>query len=46
MQQAVKIRELADRTDRFVIQAKLGSGAMGEVFLAEDCLLKRRVHLK
>ena len=46
MQQAVKIRELADRTDRFVIQAKLGSGAMGEVFIAEDCLLKRRVALK
>ncbi|MGB8131970.1 MAG: protein kinase [Candidatus Angelobacter sp.] len=46
MQQAVKIREFADRTDRFVIKAKLGSGAMGEVFLAEDCLLKRRVALK
>jgi eukaryotic-like serine/threonine-protein kinase len=47
MQQAVKISEFAgDRTDRFVIQAKLGSGAMGEVFLAEDRLLKRRVALK
>lgn len=47
MQQAVKISEFAgDRTDRFVIKAKLGSGAMGEVFLAEDRLLKRRVALK
>jgi len=47
MQQAVKISEFAgDRTDRFVIKTKLGSGAMGEVFLAEDRLLKRRVALK
>jgi len=47
MQQAVKISEFAgDRTDRFLIKAKLGSGAMGEVFLAEDRLLKRRVALK
>src|SRR6476660_5922391 len=47
MQQAVKISDFtSDRTDRFVIQAKLGSGAMGEVFLAEDRLLKRRVALK
>src|SRR6478752_432589 len=47
MQQGVKINEFAgDRTDRFVIKAKLGSGAMGEVFLAEDRLLKRRVALK
>jgi eukaryotic-like serine/threonine-protein kinase len=47
MQQAVKISEfVGDRTDRFLIKAKLGSGAMGEVFLAEDRLLKRRVALK
>jgi len=47
MQQAVKISDFtSDRTDRFVIKAKLGSGAMGEVFLAEDRLLKRRVALK
>jgi serine/threonine protein kinase/tetratricopeptide (TPR) repeat protein len=47
MQQAVKISEFAgERTDRFAIKAKLGSGAMGDVFLAEDRLLKRRVALK
>ncbi|HEX7285883.1 MAG TPA: protein kinase [Candidatus Angelobacter sp.] len=34
------------RVDRFVIQAKLGGGGMGEVFLAEDSLLHRRVAVK
>ena len=34
------------RIDRFIIQTKLGSGAMGDVFLAEDTLLRRRVAIK
>jgi len=47
MQQAARISDFAgSRIDRFVIKAKLGSGAMGEVFLAEDSLLRRRVAIK
>jgi eukaryotic-like serine/threonine-protein kinase len=34
------------RTERFVIKSRLGSGGMGEVFLAEDKVLKRRVAMK
>jgi len=34
------------RVDRFLLKAKLGSGGIGEVFLAEDTLLKRQVALK
>ena len=47
MQQAVRTSDFAGtRIDRFVIKAKLGSGAMGEVFLAEDSLLRRQVAIK
>jgi serine/threonine protein kinase/tetratricopeptide (TPR) repeat protein len=35
-----------NRLNRFVIKAKLGSGGMGEVFLADDSLLKRQVAMK
>ncbi len=31
---------------RFAIKARLGYGGMGEVFLAEDCVLKRQVAMK
>ncbi|MGE5321683.1 MAG: protein kinase domain-containing protein [Actinomycetota bacterium] len=34
------------RVDRFLINARLGGGGMGEVFLAEDTLLKRPVAMK
>jgi eukaryotic-like serine/threonine-protein kinase len=34
------------RAERFVIKDRLGSGGMGEVFLAEDRVLKRRVAMK
>jgi serine/threonine-protein kinase len=34
------------RADRFVIKTRLGSGATGEVFLAEDRLLRRQVAIK
>jgi eukaryotic-like serine/threonine-protein kinase len=37
---------VGSRIDRFAIKARLGSGGMGEVFLAEDTLLKRSVALK
>src|SRR5712671_515498 len=47
MQQAVRSSDFAGgRIDRFVIKTRLGSGAMGEVFLAEDSLLRRRVAIK
>ena len=47
MHQAVRFSDFAgSRIDRFVIKTKLGSGAMGDVFLAEDCLLRRRVAIK
>lgn len=42
-----KIRLLiGSRIERFVIKARLGGGGMGEVFLAEDTLLKRLVAIK
>lgn len=37
---------VCSRTERFVIKTRLGSGGMGEVFLAEDRALKRRVAMK
>ncbi|MGZ7092059.1 MAG: protein kinase domain-containing protein [Candidatus Angelobacter sp.] len=47
MQQAERISDFAgNRTDRFVMKTRLGSGAMGEVFLAEDRVLRRRVAIK
>jgi serine/threonine-protein kinase len=47
MQQAVRMSDFAgSRIDRFVIKTKLGSGAMGDVFLAEDLVLRRRVAIK
>jgi tetratricopeptide (TPR) repeat protein/predicted Ser/Thr protein kinase len=47
LEPATGTRDLpGSRVDRFVIQAKLGGGGMGEVFLAEDSLLRRRVAVK
>jgi eukaryotic-like serine/threonine-protein kinase len=44
---AIQIRDLVgSRIGRFAIQSRLGGGGMGEVFLAEDLLLKRRVAMK
>jgi serine/threonine protein kinase/tetratricopeptide (TPR) repeat protein len=44
---AIPVRDLiGSRIGRFVIQSKLGGGGMGEVFLAEDLLLKRHVAMK
>jgi serine/threonine-protein kinase len=46
-QSPAEIRDLiGSRIERFVIKARLGSGGMGEVFLADDTLLKRPVALK
>jgi eukaryotic-like serine/threonine-protein kinase len=47
MQQELRSGDFAgDRIDRFVVKTRLGSGAMGEVFLAEDSLLRRQVAIK
>lgn len=47
LQSATEIHDLVgSRIERFAIRAKLGSGGMGEVFLAEDTLLKRPVAIK
>src|SRR5260370_39223652 len=46
-QTAIAMHDLArSNAGRFVIKARLGSGGMGEVFLAEDRVLKRRVAMK
>src|SRR5215471_9288691 len=42
-QRAIHVRS---NDERFVIKTRLGGGGMGEVFLAEDRLLKRRVAMK
>ncbi len=42
-----EIRDLiGSRIERFVIQARLGSGGVGEVYLAHDSVLKRLVAIK
>ena len=47
MQPATRLREFpCNGVDRFVIKARLGTGGMSEVFLAEDVLLKRQVAVK
>jgi eukaryotic-like serine/threonine-protein kinase len=46
-QAASAMREMVgSHIGRFAIKARLGYGGMGEVFLAEDCVLKRQVALK
>ena len=46
-QAASAIRDLVgSHISRFTIKARLGHGGMGDVFLAEDCVLKRQVALK
>jgi tetratricopeptide (TPR) repeat protein/tRNA A-37 threonylcarbamoyl transferase component Bud32 len=46
-QTVIEVRDLVrSSAGRFVIKARLGSGGMGEVFLAEDRVLKRRVAMK
>jgi len=42
-QRAIHVR---GSDERFVIKTRLGGGGMGEVFLAEDRVLKRRVAMK
>lgn len=37
---------IGSRIERFVIKARLGGGGIGEVFLAEDTLLRRDVAIK
>lgn len=37
---------IGSRVDRFVIKSRLGRGGMGDVFLADDTLLKRFVAIK
>lgn len=47
MAQPVQISEIpGSRGKRFAIKRRLGSGGMGEVFLAEDTVLKRPVAMK
>src|SRR5580658_6548545 len=37
---------IGQRISRYAVQRKQGSGGMGEVFLAEDSVLQRKVALK